>query len=148
KGATTVVGYSLNETARLEASVLRSYSNYLDLFMYSVDTRLGVGRGNSLLLEAGQVKHGFKGLGSSTSMYFFMQDEFLLTRGFFAFLTVEMLQPDLLDSSQTFRFGPGVQYFMNQRIEWRADIYNGRSFQASSYSADNWTMTAQLHLWF
>lgn len=148
KGATTMIGYAVSETARLEASILRSTSSYLDMLMYSVDARVGAGKGHSLMLEVGQVQRSQRGLSPSTGRYVFMQDHLLVKHGLYTLLTMEMSQGDVDESNEFFRFGPGLQYFVNQRFEWRTDIYDLRTYQTSNYAPDNWTITAQLHLWF
>jgi hypothetical protein len=148
KGATAQVGYALQETVRLGGSVLRSTSDYRDLLMYSVDARIGAGKGYSWLLEVGQVESAIKGGSRSTSLYFFSQGQFLVHRGLYPLITVEALQPDIENGNRTYRFGPGLQYLMAQRIELRADFYDTRGMSSSTYSDDNWTATAQIHLWF
>ena len=148
KGFTTQLGYNLSETARIGYSFLRSKSSYSDLLMYSIEGRLSVSKGDSLLAEFGQVDKSADGVPAIVSRYLFVQNHFLLRQGLFSVLTLEMLQRDINDSSQTYRFGPGVQYYMSNHVEWRADIYDSRSFQSSSDSPDSWTLTAQMHLWF
>jgi hypothetical protein len=148
KGATTQIGYAIGESSRLGTSILHSASKYLEETMYSVDVRSGFGKGHSLMLEAGQIERTPKGSDKTSSRYVFMQNHWLIDTGFFTLLTVEALIPDTKKASETYRFGPGIQYFPTYRLELRADVYNTRQHDSEAYSDDTWTVAGQVHLWF
>jgi hypothetical protein len=148
KGVATQFGYATGETSRLGASILHSASDYLSETMFSLDARAGAGKGNSLLFEVGQIEKSPKGSTTQTSRYVFMQNEWLLSQGLFAMLTAEALEPDVKVAGETYRFGPGLQFFPTYRMELRADVYNTRQHNSSAYADDTWTVTGQVHLWF
>jgi hypothetical protein len=147
KGGATQIGWMTGETTRLGASLAVSSSEVLAMTEYSIDVRSGFDKGNSLLLEVGQVASTPKGGTQSTDRYVFLQNQWLLRRGLSTILTAEMFQPDIKVSGETYRFGPGIQYIPIQRVELRADIYDTRE-HSPSYSDDSWAVTGQLHLWF
>lgn len=148
KGATVQVGVMTAETTRLGASFAKSASDFLAMTMYSVDARSGFGKGNSLLFEVGQVQTQPQGGAKNIDRYIFLQSQWLVRKGLYPILTAEMLQPNIYQSDQTFRFGPGIQYFPIYRVELRADLYDTRIRSAAGYSDDTWVVTGQAHLWF
>lgn len=148
KGVSTQTGFMVGETTRFGASFAASSSDYLKLMMYSIDARTGFGKGNSMLLEVGQVESTPKGDLKTTDRYVFLQNQWLLVPGLSALVTGEMLQPDIKQGAISYRYGPGIQYFPIYRMELRADVYDTRQRSPQSYSDDSWTVTGQLHLWF
>ncbi len=147
-GATTQFGFATGEHSRVGGSLLHSTSQYLTENMYSFDARSGFGKGHSLLFEAGQADRIPKGSEKISSRYVFMQNQWLIGSGLFTLLTVEAMIPDTKVAAETYRFGPGIQWFPIYRMELRADVYNTRQHAAAAYSDDTWTVTAQVHLWF
>ena len=77
-----------------------------------------------------------------------VQTHLLASKGLFVLNTIEYLKADLDRESKTLRWGPGIQYFLIQGLELRADIYNTRVFSDQSVSDDVWDLTGQVHLWF
>jgi hypothetical protein len=148
KGVSTQIGVMTAETTRLGASFAKTSSEVMAMTMYSLDARSGFGKGNSLLFELGQVESAPKGGDKVMDRYALLQNQWLLQRGLYTILTAEMLQPDIRQNDQTYRFGPGIQYFPDYRIELRADVYDSRERSSASYSDDSWTVTGQLHIWF
>jgi hypothetical protein len=149
KGATMQIGRMIGEGSRVGLSAASSSSDELAITMYALDVRAGFDKGNSLLLEVGQVDDKAKSAATKTSSrYVFMQNQWRLRQGLYSILTAEGEQPDIKQNSQTYRFGPGLQYFPIYRVELRADVYDTRIRNSAAYSDDQWMLTGQVHLWF
>lgn len=149
KGITGQVGYALRDNVRIGFSNLLSQSDFQSLAMLAADARMGFSKGTSLMIEVGQVVRTIKGPDTkSTSHYVFLQNHWLMRPGTFLIFTGEYLQPDTGSSQETYRFGPGLQYFLAPHVELRSDIYNTRTRSPGSFSDDTWVVTAQAHLWF
>ena len=82
------------------------------------------------------------------SMFGFLQNHILLRRGLYFIMTSEYVKLDTSNQKETYRFGPGMQFFPFQGVELRADIYNTKSYDPNSATADSWDFTSQVHLWF
>lgn len=149
KGLAATIEYTLNNQARPGASFQMSESEFLKQYAAAIHTRLGFGKGNSIMGEIGIVKEEqIKRLTENTSRYWMLQTHLLLRKGFFILNTVEYLKANTENESKTLRWGPGVQYFIAQGLELRMDLYNTRVFSETSVSNDVWDLTAQVHLWF
>ncbi|PWU17461.1 MAG: hypothetical protein C5B49_08835 [Bdellovibrio sp.] len=148
KGVASQVGVLVADTTRLGASALVSSSDAMKISMYALDIRSGFDRGNSLMLEAGQVDLSPTDGTKSSNRYVFLQNQWLLNQGLSALMTAEFLQPDINQDAQTYRFGPGIQYFPIYRVELRLDVYDTRTHSSLAYADDTWFITGQVHLWF
>lgn len=148
KGVTTQIGRMLGQSTRIGASYLTSKSDFLTTQMYSVDLRAGFGESNSMMVEAGQIENTPKGREKTNSRYVLLQNQWRLRKGLSSILTAEMLQPNLNESGEIYRLGPGIQYFPINRVEMRADIYDTRQRSSAAYTDDSWMITGQVHLWF
>lgn len=149
KGVTSQVEFTLSDTARAGASVLSSQSDYLNEFMYSTHGRVGIGKGNSILAEVGEVDRTPKTSGAETlrSQYVFTQTHLRARRGLWALLSVEALKADKDVDAKTVRIGPGVQFFPFQRLEVRTDAYHTESSSPGTDTTKTWDLTAQMHVW-
>ncbi len=148
KGLTTMGEYAVSEKIRVGGSLLFSTSEYLSQNMFSAHTRMGLGLGNSIMAEAGQVNRTVEATSAETSSrYLFTQTHFEMTRGLFALLTYEILQANVDSDAKTYRIGPGLQIFPTQRVEWRADLYHTINSPESGPSNRSFDMAVQLHLW-
>ena len=149
KGASLIGEYIFNYKVRLGGSFMTGKSTYLDQSHISTHARLGFGKGNSIMGEVGLNKKTI--LNSQTTIngrYAFLQGHVMAKRGLFTLLTTEYYVPNTELKNEVMRIGPGFQYFPNQGIEFRVDVYNSRVFSQTSVSEDSWDLTGQVHLWF
>lgn len=149
KGAAATFEYTVNNKLRPGASVQYGKSEFLKAYAYALHARAGFGKGNSVMAEIGQtneeqIKRGTE----NQSRYWMVQTHLLAKKGLFVLNTIEYLKANLDQESKTLRWGPGIQYFIINGVELRADIYNSRIFSDQSVSDDVWDLTGQLHLWF
>ncbi len=148
KGVTTQLEFNVSETARVGGSFLTSASEYVGTTMYSAQTRIGMGKGNSLMLEIGEAVKKIKANDAiASSQYVFMQNHLLFRRGLFGLVTLEYVKPDASLDPYTYRVGPGLQFFPFQRLELRTDVYNTTRVDAAGASTHALDLTAQIHLW-
>lgn len=152
KGFTTRFEYNLFGTSRTGLSYLSEVDPQENTrSMYALHTKIGVGKGSSLMFEIGDVNYTPKDGDTKTSRYYFLQNHILLTRGLFFLTTFENYQEDVSKSKERYRIAPGIQYFPWQRFEFRAEIYNERFFDddtSQPVQKDNWSYIGQVHLWF
>jgi hypothetical protein len=130
-------------------SVLKSESEFLGRTLTSIHLKKALSKGSSIMLELG--KNTSENLSSkeiTKSTFLFMQNHIYLRRGTYVFLTTEYFKPNDLVENEVVRLGPGIQYFLHQGIELRADIYNTKNFNPSIATKDTFDFTAQVHLWF
>jgi len=149
KGAAANFEYTVNNKIRPGASVQYGQSEFLKAYAYALHARLGFGKGNSVMGEIGQTKEEQIQRGTvAESRYWMVQTHLLASKGLFILNTIEYLKANIKQESKTLRWGPGIQYFLIQGVELRADIYNTRIFSDQSVSDDVWDLTGQVHLWF
>ncbi len=147
KGISGMLEVPVGTFARVGASGLGSASEYLFTAAGALHARIGIGQGNSVLIESGQVEKQVEASKKTTkSRYLTTQSHLHLRRGLWALLTAEALQADLASDGMRYRVGPGIQFFPLQRLELRGDIYRNviQAGQAESASTD---VTAQIHVW-
>lgn len=149
KGGAATVEYTVNNKVRPGASVQYGSSEFLKAYAVAMHARLGFGKGNSIMGEIGQTKEEQTKRGTEVeSRYWMVQTHLLASKGLFVLNTIEYLKANLDRENKTLRWGPGIQYFLIQGLELRADIYNTRVFSDQSVSDDTWDLTGQIHLWF
>lgn len=133
---------------RIGGSFKNSSNEFLSQSSVAAHSRIGFGKGNSLLIEFGQVNKKVTLRNTNiSSQYIFAQGHILAKRGLFLFNTIEYLKADTKKEDHVFRLGPGIQYFAFHGLELRFDAYNTRVFSESSVSEDSWSLAGQLHLW-
>ena len=148
KGASTMFEKTIFGTHRLGASVMSSQNEYQSLLSYSTHTRLNLKEGSAVLAEFGQTnKKTENGSDDTTSRFGLLQTYLRPWRGAYFLANIEYFNRDIQQDDYTVRWGPGIQYFLNQRIELRLDLYNTRSFSPTSSTRDNWMYLFQTHLW-
>lgn len=148
KGVTSQAEVTLGEFARAGASVLSSSSDYLQTLMYAAHTRVGVGKGHSIMAEVGEVARTPVASDVTTrSRYVFTQTHVRARRGLWGLLTLEALKPDVDVEAQIYRIGPGLQFFPFQRLELRADAYNTHRQAKGAPATESWDLAAQFHVW-
>lgn len=147
KGITGTLEYTVSDTARVGASFLTSASEYTGMTMYSGQTRFGLGKGNSVMLEIGEVAKKVKSTDAITSgTYVFNQNHYMFRRGLFGLLTLEYVKADKTLDPYTYRLGPGFQWFPFQRLELRADIYSTANVLPTE-TVRTMDIAGQIHIW-
>jgi hypothetical protein len=149
KGASTMLEKTVYDIHRVGASVLRSENEYLKLLSYSTHARLNLKEGSSILGEIGQTnKKTSNGSDDTTARFALLQTYLRPWRGTYFLSNIEYFNRDINQDDYTVRWGPGIQYFLSQRIELRGDLYNTRSFSQNSSTRDSWMYLLQTHIWF
>jgi hypothetical protein len=149
KGASLKVESNLNKGFKPGISILKSRSSFIAQDLVSLHLKKAFTKGSSILLELG--KQHNKNLSTHTttkSTFLFMQNHIKLRRGTYFFVTSEYFKPSDNLENEIMRLGPGIQYFLHQGIELRADLYNTKSFNPAAATKDTYDFTAQVHLWF
>lgn len=147
RGISAQAEYSTSTYTRVGGSLLSSRSDFIDLTAQAFHVRAGTGKGNSLMVEVGEVQRKRKSQEKTSGRYLFLQNHLNFRRGLYGLATVEASQPNIDARDFTTRFGPGIQWFPVQRVELRADVYNTKTYGTSALS-DTWFFAGQLHLWF
>ncbi|MBA2404629.1 MAG: hypothetical protein H0V66_07650 [Bdellovibrionales bacterium] len=149
KGASVMLEKTVYDIHRIGASVMSSENEYLKLLSYSAHARLNLKEGSAVLSELGQTnKKTENGSGDTTERFGLLQTYLRPWRGTYFLANIEYFNRDTSQDDYTVRWGPGVQYFLGQRIELRLDLYNTRSFAPKSSTRDSWMYLLQTHLWF
>ena len=148
KGFSTKIDYVVSHKSSLGVSYLNSESQFLKDYAAAVHYMGSVGKGSSVLLEAGQnVKtSAVDSTDENKTFYGLGQNYIQASRGLYFLNSIEYLKEKTGDYRM--RFGPGVQIFPLQRWEARFEIYNTRNFSDGSSTKDTWDLMMQLHTWF
>lgn len=148
KGLSATAEKTIFDIHRIGASVSTSENQYLKLFSYSAHTRLNLKEGSAILGELGQTtKKTENGSDDTTARFGLLQTYLRPWRGTYFLANIEYFNRDVEQDDYTVRWGPGLQYFLNQRIELRGDLYNTRSFSPKSSTKDSWMYLLQTHIW-
>lgn len=148
KGFSAMIERAFGPRFKGGISALSSSSEFVELSSGAVQAKIGFESSSSLVLEIGQRKQSIILLESEvSSRYVFTQGHLYLKRGLYLINTVEYLKRDVDLENSVLRIGPGVQYFLTQGLELRADIYNSRIFSQENVSEDVWDLALQVHLW-
>tara|TARA_Y100000590_G_C15748903_1_gene1023270 strand:+ start:6909 stop:7967 length:1059 start_codon:yes stop_codon:yes gene_type:complete len=149
-GGSGTFEWTATAKTRIGASVLSSQSDFVKQSLYAAHMRSAFGKGSSVMIEVGQQdKKVVLRDKSTTSRYIFTQNHVRLKRGLNMINTLEYLKADTeKKEDKVLRLGPGLQYFLNQGMELRLDIYNTKVFSETSVSDDSWDVTGQYHIWF
>ncbi len=149
KGFAATAEYTYAPQIRPGASVQMSESEFLKTYSYALHSRIGFGKGNSIMGEIGQTNEELPLRGTENqSRYWTVQAHVLASKGFFLLNTIEYLKADLDEDNKRLRWGPGIQWFLYQGVEWRMDFYNTRVHSENAVTQDEWDFTTQVHLWF
>lgn len=148
KGGSLMFERTVADIHRLGASVMSTQNTVQKRTAYAVHARLNLKEGSALLGEMGQVKRtADASFFDMTSRYGFLQTYLRPWRGVYFFTNIEYYQDNIEKEPFFVRWGPGVQYFPIQRLEFRADVYNTRNFSPDSSNKDSWMYLLQAHVW-
>lgn len=148
KGGSFMFERTVGDIHRLGASVMQSSNEYLKLLSYSVHGRWNLKEGSAVLGEFGQTdRKADASFFDKTARFGVLQTYLRPWRGIYLFSNIEYYQDDIEKEPYFVRWGPGIQYFPIQRLEFRADIYNTRNFSPDSSNKDSWMYLLQAHVW-
>jgi hypothetical protein len=145
--------YKPNTFSRIGVSFLSSSSIFTEKTYISMHGEYGLGHGSSVIGEYGRTTDTVvSGANETSGSYFLIQGTLRPWRGFYVYQTFEYIKPDSQSENYTMRIGPGIQWFVNQGLEYRIDLLNKRSLsfpeQGSSTSfKDDWELLSQVHIW-
>lgn len=140
--------HSVSDNVRLGVSLLNESYDTRDTTAYSFLTKMGVGKGSSVMFELGRVTNTPSSGDPTTLQYIFLQNHYYLTRGLYFLTTYEQYVPNTEETAENHAIAPGIQYFPMQRVEIRADLINRKSYSTTSATKDEWEFLGQVHLWF
>lgn len=149
KGASIKLESNNNSKFKPGISALNSRSDFFASQLMSIHFKAAYSKGSSTLFEFGkQQKENIASLEVEKSTFLFLQNYLYLRRGTYFFTTAEYYRPNDELDTEIARIGPGFQYFLNQGVEFRFDLYNTKSFNPSAATKDTYDFTGQVHLWF
>jgi hypothetical protein len=140
----------LGEKSRLGASALYFWNDFRSRTQGAVHWRQGFGEGQSILAESGLIFESPSGpspLNSTTGLYAMTQGMQRLFRGFHLLATVDGYVPKFDGTVSRFlRLAPGVQWFVFQRLELRADVQNAFTFVPGADTIYSLNLLGQIHV--
>jgi len=145
--------YKPNSFSRFGVSILNSSSPFKEKTYLAFHSEYGLGHGASVIGEFGLTSDTVVSSNTDTSgRYFLLQATLRPTRGLYLYQTLEYIKRDTSSENYTMRLGPGLQWFVDQGLEFRFDLLNDRSVSSaasggSSTYNDNWEFISQVHLW-
>jgi len=149
KGISNKTEFKINDYFKPGFSLLKSESDFQSSELYSMHFKFATPKTTSFMFEFGKhTKEDLVNKIKTDQEFLFIQNHILISRGQYLLLTTEYFNPNTDNDIKIIRLGPGFQYFLNQGIELRSDLYNTKSFNPDSSSLDSWDFTAQVHLWF
>ena len=119
--------YKANSFNRWGASFLTSSSPYIEKTMMSAHIEHGLGHGTSLLGEFGMITQRQK-RGEIGSRYLHLQGTLRPARGLYVYQVFEYVNNNTQNTSYSMRVVSGVQWFVDQGLEFRFDLLNQRAF--------------------
>jgi hypothetical protein len=150
-GGSVYFEYSTTKSTRHGGSILKSASDFLDITAISGHTRMGFGKGSSLMAELGYVNKTPKNPAVASQkdegIYGFLQGHIRINRGFYFMTTAEYSKGDLARSTEQIIVAPGFQYFPHKGYEFRMDLRQTKILSNDYAVEDRWDVLAQLHVW-
>jgi hypothetical protein len=149
KGYSATAEYEPLKLWRVGASFMEARNSFTRLRAQALHSKLGAGKGMSLLTELGLVrKMPRAGSQSVTNAFYGLgQLQLRLFRGMHFLWTTEYLNSDIKTAAEKqIRFTPALQYFPIQRLEVRLDLMNSRTISPTAVTPDSWTLMNQVHV--
>lgn len=146
-GASTTAEYEVREKVTVGASALSGSTQVYKQTLFGLHSRLGIGKGSSLLTEWGVNRLEPKGADSTTGAYGILVGTMRLIRGLDFESQVEMLKTSMNESAnENYKYSFGLIYFPFQRAELRIRATDLRSYSPTQVAGDTWTLQSQWHL--
>ncbi|HVJ64764.1 MAG TPA: hypothetical protein VM901_05885 [Bdellovibrionota bacterium] len=148
KGASLMAEYDLYEKVRIGHSHLYTKNAYRSRLMNAVHARIGAGEGSAVLFEAGTVLQRSEIPQSTLGAYVMFENMIRAARGLHFVVAGEVSTNDTrAGAPRVFRLGPGLQWFLMNRVEWRTDLHLKRTSDAPTVEQDTVNFLTQIHLW-
>ncbi len=146
-GASTTVEYEVKEKLTVGVSALVGSTQVKKQTLLGAHSRIGVGKGSSLMGEAGINRLEPKNAEASNGGYAIVVGTTRITRGLDFESQLEMYKESLQDASpEKYRYSFGLIYFPFQRAELRLSAVDARSLSPSEVKGDSWAVLSQWHL--
>lgn len=146
-GASTTFEYLIQEKITVGFSALGGSTQVNKLSLLGLHSRIGVGKGSSLMTEWGVKRSEPKGAEATTGAYGILVGTMRLFRGFDFESQVEMFKASMEESAdENYRYSFGFIYFPFQRVELRVNATDARRFSPAQVKGDAWSLQSQLHL--
>jgi hypothetical protein len=148
-GVSTTVEYEIKEKLTIGASALMGSTDLQKQTLMGIHSRVGVGKGSSLMTEWGlnKVEPKTAGADTTTSLYGIVIGTMRLIRGLDFETQLEMLKGSFQEaSSEAYRYTVGFIYYPFQRVELRFSGVDSRSLAPTEVKGDAWAAQTQLHL--
>lgn len=146
-GASATVEYEMREKLTVGASALAGSTQLQKQTLTSVHSRIGVGKGSSLMTEWGLNRTEPKTGDATTGAYGIVVGTMRLIRGLDVETQMEFLKSSLSEASREgYRYTFGFIYFPFQRVELRVQAVDSRSLSPNEVEGDAWAAQTQLHL--
>lgn len=147
KGISLMAEKDLNQFHRIGSSFMMSENNYINWTRLSGHSKLGFGKGNSFLTEAGLIQNKPKNGEIKNGGYAIAQSMALIRRGYFFLSQAEYYNQTLSTKSpDNLKWTFGLVMFPYLKTEYRFTFINGRDLSDESASGDSWVAQMQLHL--
>lgn len=150
KGFSGLFEYSLEEKITFGISALNQANNFVDESRLAMTSRIGFGKGRSLMAEIGSYKNKGKLnyiVNDEDGYYLFLQSLVLINKGYNYLFSYQNYKPSLTESSkEVTKLALGFLFFPIQRTEIRTEIVNLRTVAQQNTSPDSWNLQTQLHI--
>ena len=161
EGHAAMVEYNFSETIRLGTSFLIEKNTELEQSssLFALFSKIQVGKGSSILAELGTCTSDYlSGCRDSadtdkqvSGVYSYLQSSVNLRRGLFFTTTLQTQKVDNSQNTEVYRFGPGIQWFPIQRLEFRFDLDGQKTYADTPLDGgsqeESWNFLGQLHIW-
>lgn len=148
KGVSTKLEYHFSDRVRAGFSMMGTLNEFRRRQILAAHAAIGIGKGSSLLAEAGVIREDPFSFTATLGQYVFLQGAALLSRGLYLLNTLEYYSEDVsADVIRHFRVAPALQYFPMQRIELRVDLGAARSFNQGTVNDDVVRLMSQIHVY-
>lgn len=146
-GVSSTAEYELREKLLVGGSFLMGSTQIGKQTLMGLHSRIGVGKGSSLLTEWGITKNEPKAGDSTTGAYGVVVGTMRLVRGLDFESQLEMIKSDFQEASdENYKYSFGLIYFPFQRVELRVRATDARSISPTQVKGDSWFLQSQLHL--
>jgi hypothetical protein len=147
RGLSLMAEKDLNQFHRLGGSFMMSENNYINWVRLAGHSKLGFGKGNSFLTEAGLIQNKPKTGEIKNGGYAIAQSMALIRRGYFFLSQAEYYNQTLSTKSpDNLKWTFGLVAFPYMKTEYRFTFVNGRDLSDESATGDSWVAQMQLHL--
>jgi hypothetical protein len=135
------------EKKRIGISLLTESNETIKKSRAALIGKIGIGSGNSFLIETGIDTNQIKPSPATTGGYAYAQGTIKLTRGLNFQSIGQYSKSDLNKvANENLRWGFGLLYFPFQRLELRAQAVTKRTMSRTSVDEDSWTIQTQAHV--